>query len=380
MERGDWVVPMLAGEPFLEKPPLFFITASAFARALAESALHDAARLASGFYLSLALSFLAMTARELYGGRHGWTAVLVMLGLLGLIVRRPSADYRPRTPRRYFDGDLRPCLWTPRFDWRWLALAREQRSRFFEGNPGPGLSGWPRSCFQCSLLGDNGYIFGRWRGASGRIARHRRLDNRSLLRSPDLFNTWLITNNFGRFLGFTKIGPHQPHYFYAYTILWYAFPALPWLAGRSGTPFDSKWHTNRTRVQLPLVLFFVMASVLGAAADARELYLMPTLLPLALLAIAGIDRLPSAAAGALATLGIGVFGLLALGLWLGWIALVTGAPTVRAEALAEFQPGFVAHFSWSAFVLALVATMAWATVASPHAVTRSTASLNGRQG
>ena len=33
LERGDWVVPMLAGEPFLEKPPLFFITASAFARA-----------------------------------------------------------------------------------------------------------------------------------------------------------------------------------------------------------------------------------------------------------------------------------------------------------------------------------------------------------
>jgi hypothetical protein len=39
LERGDWVVPTLAGEPFLEKPPLFFITASAFARAFGGSPL-----------------------------------------------------------------------------------------------------------------------------------------------------------------------------------------------------------------------------------------------------------------------------------------------------------------------------------------------------
>ena len=58
LERGDWVVPMLAGEPFLEKPPLFFITASAFARAFGGAMpLHDAARLASGFYIALALGF-----------------------------------------------------------------------------------------------------------------------------------------------------------------------------------------------------------------------------------------------------------------------------------------------------------------------------------
>jgi 4-amino-4-deoxy-L-arabinose transferase-like glycosyltransferase len=49
LERGDWVVPMLAGEPFLEKPPLFFIVASGFARLFdGVLPLHDAARLASG--------------------------------------------------------------------------------------------------------------------------------------------------------------------------------------------------------------------------------------------------------------------------------------------------------------------------------------------
>jgi 4-amino-4-deoxy-L-arabinose transferase-like glycosyltransferase len=88
LERGDWVVPTLAGEPFLEKPPLFFITASLFARAFGGLLpLHDAARLASGFYVALALLFLALTAREIHGRRHGWTAVLIMLGCLGVIVR-----------------------------------------------------------------------------------------------------------------------------------------------------------------------------------------------------------------------------------------------------------------------------------------------------
>jgi TonB family protein len=31
LQTGDWVVPTLAGEPFMEKPPAFFVTAAAFA-------------------------------------------------------------------------------------------------------------------------------------------------------------------------------------------------------------------------------------------------------------------------------------------------------------------------------------------------------------
>ncbi len=384
MERGDWVVPTLAGEPFLEKPPLFFITASAFARMFGGILpLHDAARLASGFYLALALIFLAMTARELHRGRHGWTVVLVMLGCLGLIVRA----HQLITDLALLAGISMGIF----------GLAYGRRASIGGGFPlgagaaiaflskgilGPGLlalaalllpmlPAWRQRTYLRTLA--VALVVALPGIAAWTIALY--------LRSPDLFNTWLITNNFGRFLGFTKIGPHQPHYFYAYTILWYAFPALP-LAGWA------VWDVFRLRngtqtepgVQLPLVLFFVMASVLGAAADARELYLMPTLLPLALLAIAGIDRLPSAAAGALATLGAGVFGLLALGLWLGWIALVSGAPTVLAEALAEFQPGFVAHFSWPSFVLAIVATLAWSIVAWPRAATAQRAIIQWTAG
>src|SRR5256885_16383596 len=49
LKTGDWVVPTLAGEPFMEKPPLFYLTAAGLAKlALPWLAYHDGARLASG--------------------------------------------------------------------------------------------------------------------------------------------------------------------------------------------------------------------------------------------------------------------------------------------------------------------------------------------
>jgi len=45
LQTGDWIVPTLAGEPFMEKPPLFYITAALFAKGFGWLLpLHDAAR------------------------------------------------------------------------------------------------------------------------------------------------------------------------------------------------------------------------------------------------------------------------------------------------------------------------------------------------
>jgi hypothetical protein len=96
---------------------------------------------------------------------------------------------------------------------------------------------------------------------------------------------------------------------------------------------------------------------------------MPVLLPLALLATAGMDRIPSGAGIALARLGTGALGISALGLWLGWLALVTGEPSILAKTLAEYQPGYVAQFAWPAVSMAMLATVAWLVLAFPRAVT-----------
>src|SRR5437660_12241306 len=68
LRRGDLIVPTLAGEPFVEKPPLFYIVAGLFATVGgAALPLHDAARLATGLFVGIALLFLALTGRDLYG-------------------------------------------------------------------------------------------------------------------------------------------------------------------------------------------------------------------------------------------------------------------------------------------------------------------------
>ena len=88
LQSGDWIVPTLAGEPFMEKPPLFYLT-SAFLAWLASPflPLHDGARLATGLYVALALTFTGLAGRELYGRNQGWSAVVVLIGCLGLLVR-----------------------------------------------------------------------------------------------------------------------------------------------------------------------------------------------------------------------------------------------------------------------------------------------------
>src|SRR5688572_11075902 len=63
LESGDWLVPTLAGEPFVEKPPLFYWTAAIFAKLFGWALpVHDAARLATALYVGLALWFTYLAA------------------------------------------------------------------------------------------------------------------------------------------------------------------------------------------------------------------------------------------------------------------------------------------------------------------------------
>ena len=88
LKGGSWIVPQLAHEPFLHDPPLFHLTAAASARLFSSVLpLHDAARLASGFYMALAFIFCALAGRELNGPRYGTVAALLLLGCFGLVLR-----------------------------------------------------------------------------------------------------------------------------------------------------------------------------------------------------------------------------------------------------------------------------------------------------
>src|SRR5262249_20175533 len=64
--------------------PIFFISASVSAKLFSSILpLHDAARIASAFYLGLTLLFLALASRELNGPGTGWIAGILLLGCVG---------------------------------------------------------------------------------------------------------------------------------------------------------------------------------------------------------------------------------------------------------------------------------------------------------
>ena len=88
LQSGNWLVPALAGEPYMDNPPLVYMAGAVFAKIFSPIlALHDGARLASGFFSALTLLFTGLAGRELFGKGRGWAAAIILIGCLGLLVR-----------------------------------------------------------------------------------------------------------------------------------------------------------------------------------------------------------------------------------------------------------------------------------------------------
>ncbi|MCD0494735.1 glycosyltransferase family 39 protein [Chromobacterium violaceum] len=287
---GDWVVPTLAGEPFMEKPPLFFISA-AWTMRLFEGWLGapDAARLAAGLWNLIAWLGLATAARALFGPGHGRWALVLLIGTLGL----PLRAHQLITDTALLAG----CCW---------GLAGLSQALTYPARAGLMLGAGAAIAFLSKGLLGPGCL------AAAALALLARRDYRrpaylktlavalatalplpllwmaSLYqRDPALFHLWLDANNFGRFRGTVNLGPRAGRGFYGLTLPWYALPVWP-------LALLALWRAARGRIAWPpllppLALFACTLAVLAAAADARELYALPLLPPLALLAAAGLQ-------------------------------------------------------------------------------------------
>jgi len=361
LRRGDWIVPTLAGEPFMEKPPLFYVVSAGSAYLFAGFLpLHDGARLATGFFVGTALLFLGLTARELYGRGYASTTLLIFVSCLGTFLRLHQmvtdvALLAGLAVGIYGLALARRTLWSAG-----AALGTGATVAFLaKGLLGPGLLG-----LTALLLP----IYSPWRSrrylavlgvaALGAAIPAAVWMCALYARSPGLFREWFVTNNLGRFFGLNRIGPHTPPGYYAYTLLWYAFPALP----LSGLALWNAWRQShakfaRVEMQLPMLIGVVVATVLGLASDSRELYLLPLMLPLALLGARGIGWLPVAGVKAMSDGARWGLGMVALTLWFGWLTLVTGMPAFLQSMLLAYQPGFAPKVHGIHVALALTVTL-----------------------
>ena len=141
--------------------------------------------------------------------------------------------------------------------------------------------------------------------------------------------------------------------------LWFLWPAWPlaiWTLWR--WRYQLKNTAANPHLFLPLwfVTVVISTTCLSGFGDRSLLLALPALATLAAFALPTLKRSVSALIDWFTLL---FFSAGALIIWVVWLSLQTGFPAKPALNVARIAPGFEPHFSLSAMLVALVATLAW---------------------
>lgn len=355
MAGDDWLVPRIAGDPWLTTPPLYHWVAALCGKLLGWLLpWHDAARLASVLFGAAALAILSRVASLLLGASAAVAAPLLAIGTVGLLV--PLHDAQPAIAA--ITG-FAVALWG-------LALWRTQPLRgglIFGAGIGVGfLAAGIDSVVIELATGLLLMLHPDWRTrqswlaglAAAAVALALMLPWPLLLwqQSPALFDIWWTAEEASLTL---RPGFSRDH---LEMLAWAAWPSWPlalwalWLERR---------HLLEAQTALPLAATLI--ALLAFFTDApRPTALMPALLPLILLAATSAGRLRRGAANAFDWFGMMTFTLVAALIWLGGISMLTGEPARVAKNFTKPAPGFIAEASPLIIVLAIAVSVAWIAV------------------
>lgn len=366
LRTGDWVVPTLAGESFMEKPPVFYLMAALFAKLASPFLpLYDGARLACAFFVGLAALFTARASSVLLPSRPVWVAPLLLIGSVGLLIHA----------HQLVTDNAMLCGFAIAIYGFALALGRPLAGGFWLGT-GIGLGFAAKGLLAPGAIGITALllpaIYAQWRTrrylAALGIAFLAAAPWLGIwpvalyLRSPQLFIEWFWTNNFGRFFGFAHLGPRAEPYAYPKLLLWFALPSLPFA-------LRALWIRRRdlrtdAALQITTTVFATMFTVLSAAADARELYAMPFLIPLALLGVYGLENLPPVVSRGFHWFTVLLFTGLALAVWACWFAVDLGFPAQLSAILQQKQPLYAPHVQLWLVCIAVALSAGWLMLAA----------------
>ncbi len=356
---GDPIVPRIADLAWLGDPPFYHWLAAALGWLLQPVLeFHAAARLASGAFMLAALWLAHVAARDWSLGEErsattGAGAPLLLLGCVGLIVHAhealpelpalaalcgalavlPHAARRPAAAGALFGAALGfgflSSIWLAP-----AALGLAVIAAHFACDEWRTRSALP--FLFCSVLAAT-VISLSWPTAL-------------YLRSPELFAAWWKT-------------AAQPHgatlanlKYFLVTGSWFAWPAWP-LALWAGWALRRRWRDPRFFV--PVVAIVLTLAALSFWGPPLDVNLIPLLAPLAFLASQGIPTLRRGAAAALDWFGAVTFACCAALVWLGYYAMLTGAPARIAADLERMAPGFAAQFRVLPLLAALLLALGW---------------------
>ncbi len=386
MQRGDALVPYLAGEPVVDNPPLVYLVAAGTALTLSPLLpLHDAARVAAALILALTMLLLAATANELYGRRYPWMAVLLFVGSVGLWERAHQL-----APELGLMLGIAAALYGFA-----LALRRPVYGGAMLGL-GAGIGFLSTGFVAIVWIGVTAVAlpvaFSTWRTRRYALAAGVALALAVVLggswplallfRAPGHLHAWWAAQSPGDYLALLDPAASGDVTVLLKNLPWFAWPALPlvlWTIATRARGFNGGLATPG--VQLPATLALVISAALLAMADPRLILLVPLLLPLALLAALEIDTLKRGFSGALDWFGILTFGLASLIMWWLWFDAYThGMSPAVARLFRDTEVGYRPSFHWLAFGLSLFLTLLWLALVRPARRSNRRAVLNWAAG
>jgi 4-amino-4-deoxy-L-arabinose transferase-like glycosyltransferase len=323
LDTGDLVVPTNAGQPFVEKPPLYDWVAAGLAWMLGRYLpLHDAARLASALFAALTVYYTARVARRAVAASNWFD--LRVIGTLALfagtlVVVKHVHDMMTDVALMAgaalgFCGLFELVLVHLRDDAGWapgFAAPSRRRHAILSAaamfGAGVGVSLLAKGLFVPLVFGATTvavlvlYPACRNRSFAGALGVAALVCAPFALiwpvcfylRSEALFKVWLWDNNVGRFFGFSvaELGSeNESRLFVLRTVLSVGFPVVPLAVAALAGGAWRRWRDPR--VALPAIFAGIGFAVLQSSATVRELYILPFIAPLALLAMQGVERLP----------------------------------------------------------------------------------------
>lgn len=363
-----WLLPGIAGEPLTGVGPLFHWVGALFALALGWLLpVHDASRLASPFFVGLAIFWIARSASRLYGKHTRTAAALLTLGTLGLVIH--AHEHQPLIALMAMQAcTLAGLSLVPTHPVRGsVQAAAGVVLAFLAGGFAGLLLTVPMflviaiACPECRSPRASGALT---LGLSLALAASTIWPGLLNHHAPELFAQWW--NGSLQTLAGTFDGKALPEL--AELVGWFTWPLWP-------IALWALWRARKQIYRLPwllplLALLLAMAwiYVSGETQAASMLVLIP---PLALLAAGGVPSLRRGAANAFDWFGVMTFVVFGVLIWLAWTAQTVAWPPGLARSLQRLAPNFALdgahwHVALGALVCAIWIALVWHLPRSPN--------------
>jgi 4-amino-4-deoxy-L-arabinose transferase-like glycosyltransferase len=369
LASGNYVVPQVDGEPALQSPPLYYITAAAVAQALADHLpAEQAARLATGAFLAITLLFTALFGRAAWRTGDdvpplgtGAISVLVLIGTLGvvwfghdmvadagLIAGMAMALYGlALLPRKVLAGGF------------WLGTGAGV-AFMSTGLFGPVVLLAAAVLMPIMALFNNlgRYLKGFLVAVAFALPWLVIWPWLLYQRDPQLYELWLFSNNIDRFRDGFTLGTAEEQLRWLWVFLVMAFPG--WLLAALTLVLRPGALFGFSGVRAALIVTLAGWALVVTNQATSPIHGLALLVPIAVIAAGGIRRLPGLLIWPAHWLSALLFGVIAAALWGAWIWLLYQGEPPPLEGLGNYLP-MDYGFQWqpAVYVTAAAATVIW---------------------